>query len=95
LTTSDPLRAALRQERRLLLAFCFLFAALLAALVMNGLQAERIRWLEAEHATDRAVIADMADRYNTALSTAGDQAIDGTRSLREIMHDYHKDKEGQ
>jgi hypothetical protein len=96
-TTSDPLRAALRQERRLLLVFCLLFGALIGALYVNSRQAERLRRMEAEHAEDRRVIADMAERYNLALSTGVVRGSD-TRSLREAVDAHYKDledKEGQ
>jgi hypothetical protein len=89
LTTSDPLRVALRQERRLLLVICLLFAALIGMLYANHRLAESVRRLRAEHAADRKVIADLAERYNTALSAGGDSVRE---ILEQVYHDKDKDK---
>jgi hypothetical protein len=65
LTTSDPLRVALRQERRLLLWICLLLGALIGAFYINTRQAERIEELthleRTAPARTEANVANVAD----------------------------------
>jgi hypothetical protein len=61
-TLSDPLRAALRQERRLLLVICLLFGALVVSLYANARQAERIERLAEERTLDHEAISHLEER---------------------------------
>jgi hypothetical protein len=58
-TVTDPLRAVLCEERRLLLVVCLLLAALIASLYVNRRQAERIERLTEERTLDHETITKM------------------------------------